>query len=55
MQITPNPELPLNTIASGEIVLQSGGTNEFEVGIQGQSEVRSLPRLVRRAWSRAEA
>lgn len=34
MQGTPNPELPLNTIASGEIVLQSGGTNEFESGFK---------------------
>jgi hypothetical protein len=31
---TPNPELPLNTIASGEIVLQSSSTNEFMSGFK---------------------
>ena len=42
LQGTPNPELPLNTIASGEIVLQSSSTNEFESGFKvDQKFVRS--------------
>ena len=34
VQGTPNPDLPLNTIASGEIVLQSSSTNEFMSGFK---------------------